>query len=109
MQSLLSEAHQVDIVAEAAGAMLRRLSEIASTIASAVEEQGAATQEISRNVQQAAQGTVQVSSNIADVQRGARETGTASSHVLSAAQSLSREGDRLKVEVSRFLSTVRVA
>jgi methyl-accepting chemotaxis protein len=91
------------------GATIRRLSEIASTIASAVEEQGAATQEISRNVQQAAQGTVHVSSNIADVQRGARETGTASSHVLSAAQSLSREGDRLKVEVSRFLSTVRLS
>ena len=48
-----------------------RMSEIASTIASAVEEQGAATQEISRNVQQAAQGTTQVSSNISDVQRGA--------------------------------------
>jgi methyl-accepting chemotaxis protein len=91
------------------GATIGHLSEIASTIASAIEEQGAATQEISRNVQQAAQGTMQVSSNIADVQRGARETGTASSHVLSAAQSLSREGSRLKVEVSRFLSTVRVS
>ena len=55
----------------------------------AVEEQGAATQEIARNVQQASQGTQQVSSNIADVQRGASETGSASSKVLSAAQSLS--------------------
>ena len=67
------------------------LSEIASTIASAVEEQGAATQEISRNVQQAAHGTQQVSSNITDVQRGASETGSASSQVLSAAQSLSSD------------------
>jgi methyl-accepting chemotaxis protein len=57
------------------------MSEIASTIASAVEEQGAATQEISRNVQQAAQGTMQVSSNIVDVQRGATETGSASTHL----------------------------
>ena len=69
---------------------IERLSEISSTIAAAVEEQGAATQEISRNVQQAAQGTQQVSSNITDVQRGASETGSASSQVLSAAQSLSR-------------------
>ena len=68
---------------------IERLSEISSTIAAAVEEQGAATQEISRNVQQAAQGTQQVSSNITDVQRGASETGSASSQVLSAAQSLS--------------------
>jgi methyl-accepting chemotaxis protein len=63
-----------------------RISEISSTIASAVEEQGAATQEISRNVQQAAQGTQQVASNITDVQRGASATGSASSHVLASVQ-----------------------
>ena len=91
------------------GETIGRMSEISSTIASAVEEQGAATQEISRNVQQAAQGTMQVSSNIADVQRGAGETGSASSQVLSAAQSLSVESNRLKREVQSFLSTVRAA
>src|SRR5579863_2271966 len=88
---------------------IERLSEISSTIAAAVEEQGAATQEISRNVQQAAQGTVQVSSNITDVQRGAGETGSASSQVLLAAQSLSRDSNRLKLEVGKFLNTVRAA
>ena len=88
---------------------IEKLSEISSTIAAAVEEQGAATQEISRNVQQAAQGTVQVSSNITDVQRGASETGLASSQVLSAAQSLSGESSRLKLEVSKFLNAVRAA
>ncbi len=88
---------------------IERLSEISSTIAAAVEEQGAATQEISRNVQQAAQGTQQVSSNITDVQRGATETGAASSQVLSAAQMLSGDSSRLKMEVSRFLETVRAA
>src|SRR5579871_1234746 len=88
---------------------IEHLSEIASTIASAVEEQGAATQEISRNVQQAAQGTQQVSSNVVDVQRGATETGTASSQVLSAAQQLSRESNRLRLEVGRFLEGVRAA
>ena len=88
---------------------IEKLSEISATIASAVEEQGAATQEISRNVQQAAQGTMQVSSNIADVQRGASETGSASSQVLSAAQSLSTDSNRLKLEVGKFLNTVRAA
>ncbi|MES2029607.1 MAG: methyl-accepting chemotaxis protein [Pseudomonadota bacterium] len=91
------------------GDTIGRMSEIASTIASAVEEQGAATQEISRNVQQAAQGTMQVSANITDVQRGASETGSASSQVLSAAQSLSSDSTRLKVEVSKFLNAVRAA
>jgi methyl-accepting chemotaxis protein len=91
------------------GDTIGRMSEIASTIAAAVEEQGAATQEISRNVQQAAEGTQQVSSNITDVQRGTSETGSASSQVLSAAQSLSRDSNRLKLEVSKFLNTVRAA
>ena len=86
-----------------------RISEISSTIASAIEEQGAATQEISRNVQQAAQGTEQVASNISNVQRGASETGSASSQVLSSAQSLSVESNRLKLEVGKFLDTVRAA
>ncbi|GLR85523.1 methyl-accepting chemotaxis protein [Bradyrhizobium iriomotense] len=86
-----------------------KLSEIAATIASAVEEQGAATQEISRNVQQAAHGTQEVSSNIVDIQRGAGETGSASTQVLSAAQSLSSDSNRLKLEVARFLTTVRAA
>ena len=91
------------------GATIGRVSEITSGIAAAVEEQGAATQEISRNVQQAAQGTEQVSANITDVQRGATETGTASAQVLSAAQMLSGDSNRLKLEVSKFLGTVRAA
>jgi PAS domain S-box-containing protein len=90
-------------------ATIEKLSEISSTIAAAVEQQGAATQEISRNVQQAAIGTQEVSSNIADVQRGASETGSASSQVLSSAQSLSGESNRLKLEVDKFLATVRAA
>src|SRR5215212_5767804 len=88
---------------------IERLSEISSAIAAAVEEQGAATREISRNVQQAAQGTQQVSSHITDVQHGASETGSASTQVLSSAQSLSAESGRLKLEMDRFLDTVRAA
>jgi len=91
------------------GGTIGRMSEISSTIASAVEEQGAATQEISRNVQQASIGTQQVSANIIDVQRGATETGSASSQVLSAAKSLSQDSSRLKLEVSKFLDNVRAA
>ena len=98
----------VNAIQEISGT-IERLSEISSTIAAAVEEQGAATQEISRNVQQAAQGTQQVSSNITDVQRGASETGSASAQVLSAAQSLSGDSNRLKLEVGKFLNSVRAA
>jgi len=88
---------------------IEKLSGISSTIASAIEEQGATTQEVSRNVQHAAQGAQEVSSNIGNLQRGAAETGTASSQVLSAAQTLSRDSARLTTEVNKFLNSVRVA
>jgi methyl-accepting chemotaxis protein len=89
------------------GVTIEKLSEISSTIAAAMEEQGAVTQDIFRNVQQAAQGTQSVSSNIIDVQRRTSETGSASSQLLSAAQSLSGNSNRLKLEVGKFLSGVR--
>ena len=94
---------------KAIGGTIARISEITSSIAAAIEEQGAATVEISRNVQEAAKGTTQVAGHIADVNRGAGETGTASSQVLSSARSLASESNHLKVEVSRFLDTVRAA
>ena len=98
----------VNAIKEISGT-IEKLSEISSTVAASVEEQGAATQEISRNVHQAAEGTQQVSANIADVQRGAGETGAASTQLLSAAQSLSRDSNRLKLEVGKFLNSVRAA
>ena len=86
-----------------------QVSDIAAAIAAAIEEQGAATQEISRNVQQAAIGSTQVATSIADVNRGAGDTGSASSQVLSSAQLLSNENKRLKAEMVKFLATVRAA
>jgi methyl-accepting chemotaxis protein len=86
-----------------------KISEISSTISHAVEEQGAATGEIARNVGAAARGTAEVATNITEVNRGAGDTGTASARVLSSAQSLSRQSSLLKVEVDKFLETVRAA
>jgi methyl-accepting chemotaxis protein len=91
------------------GGTIGRISEIASTIAAAVEEQSATTQEIARNVHGASKGTAQVASNISDVSKAANETGAASSQVLSSAKSLSREGHVLKGEVEAFLRSVRAA
>jgi len=91
------------------GKTITLISEISSTIAAAVEEQGAATQEISRNVQQAASLSGEVATSITDVSRGAGETGAASGQVLSAAQMLSTDSSRLKMEVQKFLATVRAA
>jgi methyl-accepting chemotaxis protein len=89
------------------GGTIGRTAEIAASIAAAVEQQGAATQEIARSVQQAATGTSGVASNIGRVNAAASHTGSASTQVLASAQALSREGERLKREVAKFLATVR--
>jgi methyl-accepting chemotaxis protein len=91
------------------GDTIEKMAAVSAVIASAVEEQRAANQEISRNVHHAAEGTLRVSANITDLQRGAAETDTASSNVLSAAQSLSGDSNRLKREVGLFLDSVRTA
>jgi methyl-accepting chemotaxis protein len=84
-----------------------RVSEISTVIASAVEEQGSATQEISRNVQQAAMGATEVSSNIGGVTTAAQQTGSAASQVLASAGELAKNGATLRREVDEFLRTVR--
>ena len=86
---------------------IRRMSEISTTIASAVEEQGAATREIARNVSEASKGTQEVSSNISGVAQAAGETGRDAGETLSAANNLGTESQTLSREVERFISTVR--
>jgi methyl-accepting chemotaxis protein len=84
-----------------------RISEIATAIAFAVEQQSKTTAEIANNVDQAAQSTVQVASSIGNVHRAAGETGSASKRVLNSAQVLASEGDNLNVAVGNFLATIR--
>jgi methyl-accepting chemotaxis protein len=91
------------------GKTIGTISEISSTIAAAVEEQGAATKEIARNMQQASQLSTQVASNVTDVNKGAGETGSASAQVLASAQSLSKESGQLRIEVDNFLQAMRAA
>jgi methyl-accepting chemotaxis protein len=91
------------------GATIGQISNIASSIATAVEQQGAATQEIARNVQNVAEGTQEAAVNIVQVNRGATETGSASEEVLSSAKALSSESTRLRAELDRFMQNIRAA
>jgi len=88
---------------------ITRISSISSAIAAAIEQQSAAVKDISQNIQHAAQGAAQVSANIVNVNKGAGETDAASGQVLSSAQALASESAKLKLEVDRFLATVRAA
>jgi len=106
--SSIQQATQLAVTAiREIGQTIGQINSITTTIASAVEEQGAATQEIARNVQQAAAGTQEVSANIAGVTQASGETGAAASQINTASGELSRQGYQLRVEVERFLAAVR--
>ena len=89
------------------GTVIDQVRQISSGIASAVEEQGAATQEIARNVQEAASGTQDVSMNVTGIMESATSTGAAAGQVLGAASDLAKNSESLRSEVTRFLDGVR--
>jgi len=89
--------------------IINEMNEIASAIASAVEEQGSATQEIARNVQQAALGTGEIASNVSGVQQAAGDTGAAAHQVLQASNELSRQSEIIRSQVETFLHDIKAA
>lgn len=78
-------------------------------IAGAVEEQGAATDEIARNCQQAATGTQQVTHNISGVGRAAEMTGTASSQLMALSTGLTDQAEDLRKVVEAFVRDLEAA
>ena len=60
-------------------------------------------------MQQAAQGTQEITQSITQVNTAAAETGSASTQVLSAASELAKPGESLKVQIAKFLDAVRAA
>ncbi|MBR0842824.1 HAMP domain-containing protein [Bradyrhizobium liaoningense] len=91
------------------GRTIGEINDVTTTIAAAVEEQGAATREIARNIQHAAGGTSEVSSNIVGVSTASAEAGAAATEVLSASDALRREADMLRGEIDAFLNNMRAA
>jgi methyl-accepting chemotaxis protein/gas vesicle protein len=91
------------------GQTIGEINEITTAIAAAVEQQGAATREIARNVQHAAGGTAEVSGNIVGVSTASAEAGSAAGEVLSASSALRREADVLRAEIDAFLTNIRAA
>jgi methyl-accepting chemotaxis protein len=91
------------------GQTIAEINDVSSAIAAAVEQQGAATREIARNIQHAAGGTSEVSSNIVGVSEASLQAGTAANDVLGASGDLRREADILRDEIDVFLSNIRAA
>ena len=95
----------VDAIGEITETM-NEIKKFTAAIAAAVEQQGLATSEISRNVQQAANGTNQVSSSMSRLSSNVNQTASSADMVLSASGELTDRTDQLKIAVERFLSDV---
>ncbi|GJE19034.1 methyl-accepting chemotaxis protein [Methylobacterium marchantiae] len=88
---------------------IREIDDVSASIAAAVEEQGAATQEIVRNVSEASAGTNEVTHNVNAVAAAAEKTGAASAQVFASASELSQQFNTLDIAMSRFIATIRAA
>lgn len=91
------------------GGSISGIDEKMTAIAAAVEQQRAATTEISRNFQQAAQGTREVTDTIGSVARLNQETGSAGGVLSESVKKMSADADRLRVAVEGFLGAVKSA
>lgn len=91
------------------GTTIGEMNSISQTITEAMEEQNQTTSEVSQNVHQASIGTREVTSNIEGVAEAARESAAASSQVLSASNELAQQAETLRLEMRKFLETVRAA
>jgi methyl-accepting chemotaxis protein len=78
-------------------------------VASAVDQQDAATRDIAANLVMASGGTEEVSANIANVTIAASEVGAAAAQVFDAANGLTRQSEQLRQNVGSFLDAVRAA
>lgn len=85
------------------------ISRISASIAAAVEQQGMATQEIARNVTEAAEITQVISGGAGEVKNTSLMTGTAVDEMIAAVSELSQQSETLRVKVSVFLQNIKVA
>jgi methyl-accepting chemotaxis protein len=91
----------VDAIASISG-VINQINDISGTIATAVEEQNATTNEMSRNVTEAAQGSSEITNNIGGVAEAAQSTTRGATDTQKASQQLVETSAQLRHLVERF-------
>ncbi|MFA9199659.1 MAG: methyl-accepting chemotaxis protein [Cypionkella sp.] len=94
---------------KAIAGQVQQLEATAVSIASAVDQQSVAGQELARNIDTAARGTGDVSASVVQVRETALATGATASQVLSSASELKAQAASLRSQVDGFLRHVRAA
>jgi len=82
--------------------IINQVNDISSTIASAVEEQTATTNEIGRNVSDAARGTSEIAQNIGLVANATEQTTVGARNTQTASRALNEMASQLQMLVNRF-------
>jgi methyl-accepting chemotaxis protein len=82
--------------------VIDKISQISTTIATAVEEQSATTGEMARNVSEAAKGASTIATNISGVAQAAQDTSTNVGEAQKASEHLSGMANELRQLVGRF-------
>ena len=86
---------------------IRDVHGVAAAIAAAVEQQNAATAEISRSAQLAANGVDRMATGIANAGEAAAETGRDAAQVLAASSATAQRSHNIQAAVEEFLASVR--
>lgn len=89
--------------------IINEMSDISQSVQNAVMDQNSATREITRNIEEAAQGSVEVAVNISSVSDAVAQTGASAGEVLQASNQLNKESKSLKEIVDTFLNNVKTA
>ncbi|TNE47196.1 MAG: methyl-accepting chemotaxis protein, partial [Sphingomonadales bacterium] len=110
-------AEQIRAMQDSTGASVNALRQISSqieqlettavSIATAVDQQSVAGQDLARSIDMAARATGSVASHIDDVRELSLSTGAAASQVLSSATDLEEQAAALRTHVNSFLAKVR--
>lgn len=109
IESIQGEANNSAEAIQAIANSIKVVNEMSYAIAAAVEEQGSATIEISRNINEAVRGTGVVSSSMLRVNDSAQKTEESSGCLLIAADALVESGQALKQQMNLFLSSIQSA
>jgi len=115
-EEIVNQIRQVNLVTQRAAREMENISKcigeadkLSNSVASTIEEQVAATAEIARSVEQAAQGTQMVANNITMVEQASGETGLAAQEIALSSQELSKQAEFLRAEVGKFLENIRAS
>jgi methyl-accepting chemotaxis protein len=102
IESIQSDTNEAVRAIRDVGEIITQVNDISSTIASAVEEQTATTNEIGRNVTDAAKATSEIAHNISHVARATEHAKAGAEDTQIAAKSLSQMASELQMMVGRF-------